>query len=463
MQHHYFGEIAGFVDTYDDVQFSFVESKLAAMAGRETKKHIVRDLRSMLYNCCDAARKPYDLDTFLRWYPMVKLEIHLPRKADIISVMCFLIYCYDDDTFGFFLNKGAFDHVINCVKKGEAITFGTGAFSTINHTSGLRLLTIASPPTARQAYLPDICLKCSMRVSKGNLKSRSPDLAGAPLTWCNHEREDEYGVDADSKMSSMLDLWSAPHVANIFSVAQNPWTTITVRKGTLVGSSKLKLYFGIVELGSKLGPGVVGITTIEAYNRQFPGAPQENFAETEIKDKDFAITNPAHFSFCMPKGKKPDRSNAKWCLSYTTTRCDHLLPENWTTTPWKEHPVYIGSDRVGIYAGARFDDYWDAPTMIEKFIAHWTVMPSNIRIVTTGAQILEARAAGLIPVVRSNNWIAPAVQGFVHCNGGVCYLMRECIHCAVARVMQLKRAMDFVVIIAGRAVEYREPFTQTFI
>jgi len=95
-------------------------------------------------------------------------------------------------------------------------------------------------------------------------------------------------------------------------------------------------------------------------------------------------------------------------------------------------------------------------------VDHCHFVPAGDRVVSNGVELLEAQRAGLVPVVLSGSALSAPwdAMGFVHLHGGVSYMMRECIHCAMARVQGfLKAVVHFVVIVS---CHYRQPMMQAF-
>jgi len=83
MQHHYFGVIAGIVYGSEQYNLSFAELGTG-------RRHVIWDLRYIVSINGGNGLKPYNMELFLRWYPVVKLDFHTPGQIAVISVMAFL-------------------------------------------------------------------------------------------------------------------------------------------------------------------------------------------------------------------------------------------------------------------------------------------------------------------------------------------------------------------------------------
>ncbi|KAH7117386.1 hypothetical protein EDB81DRAFT_892252 [Dactylonectria macrodidyma] len=471
LQHHYFGAMAGTAYGAEDYKVSFSELGTG-------KSHVVWDLRNIVGVNGGSGPKPYDMDLFLRWYPAVKLDLHIPGQTAVVSVMAFLSHCFDDDTFGFYLNYAAFAYIVQCVKRGQAMPIG-GCAKSVDLVSGVRIWHVHNNASIEHCYMPNVCLKCTMGVPRKVLfqdarrANDGPQSSRAiyPIAWCYHNRS--WSADkGDLKASARVpfDLLTDPRFNKIAIQTGLQWTTFTSCKWSLAASCKSKLYFGVVELGNHLGPGVQGITSLAAYNRSCPDRPLIDYyrwpivkGRQTLSKVDFIVTDPQLLALMMRKGKQYAMGDAKWALVYAATRCDHLLPEGWTTTPWRRHPsvaIYrYMSESAVVFDGFDGDDDPLIPFKnIEKITINVSFVPVGARVVRNGADLLDAQRAGLIPVVLQDSRPEEAMC-FVHVHGGVSYLMRECIHCAMARVRILKAAVDFVVIVAYNS---QQPFMQWF-
>ena len=470
MQHHYFGAIAGVVQKTEEYNLSFAELGTA-------KRHVVRDLRYVVSINGGKGLKPYDMELFLRWYPVAKLDFHIPQQNVVVSVMAFLAHCFDDGSFGFFLNYAAFAYILESVKHGQAANIGGGCTTTLDPVSGVRIWHVHNDVSIQHCYVPDICLKCTMGVPRKVVVRPQNSTATYPAAWCYHARSWEW--DKSLAKASAYDPRQPPDPlqdARFHQIAVQAglqWTTLTSFKGALAASSKSKLYFAVVELGGHLGPGVQSIASLAAYNRAHPGQPlvdyyRHNRSGPDGKPKkskdsralDFTVKDPRLLALAMRKGKKYGNGTAKWALVYAAARCDHLLPEGWTTTPWRRHPSLV-IHRYMSRNGVVFDGFDQNPFFaIDEITTNVSFVPAGARVVASGAELLEAQRAGLVPVVPAlYPTAAREVMGFVHLHGGTSYMMRECIHCAMARVRVLRAAVDFVVIVC---CDDREPMMQSF-
>ncbi|KAH7146863.1 hypothetical protein B0J13DRAFT_664557 [Dactylonectria estremocensis] len=469
LQHHYFGAMAGTAYGAEDYKVSFSELGTG-------KSHVVWDLRNIVGVNGGSGLKSYNMDLFLRWYPAVKLDFRIPGQTAMVSVMAFLSHCFDDDTFGFYLNYAAFAYIVECVKRGQAMPIG-GCTRTVDLVSGVRIWHVHNNASIQHCYMPGVCLKCTMGVPRKVIvqdPSRANDgpqnsRATYPFAWCFHHLS--WSADkAELKASARppFDLLTDPRFNKIAIQAGLQWTTFTGFKWSLAASCKSKLYFGVVEVGSHLGPGVQGITSLAAYNRSCPDQPLIDYyrlpvmkGRKTLSKVDFTVTDPKLLALAMRKGKKYANGDAKWALVYAATRCDHLLPEGWTTTPWRRHPSIVIHRYLPTFDAVIFDGFDKGDerfSNIDKITVNASFVPAGARVVRNGADLVEAQRAGLVPVVLQDSRPEEAMC-FVHLHGGVSYLMRECIHCAMARVRILKAAVDFVVIVA---YDYRQPTMQWF-
>ncbi|KAH0559817.1 hypothetical protein GP486_003665 [Trichoglossum hirsutum] len=440
-QHYFFGTIDATVEEVYGKDGCF---DIRSTDGVFADLHRVTSMRTWTYQFfntySDAKSRinTLNFEMWLRLYPVVNVCLHIDEKRTM-SFLCPLIY-YGESSMGLVCSHTVFGIVLNR-NSHDIHLLTTYRFAGVYDTSLEAKWTEMAmrmerelPPTGitQYGYVPNTCLKCSWYV---NTNDNAPIHAGSSSKggqWCVHSI-------AFSHYSFLVQ-----QIEPIFALAGHP-TRLSLTTWKCHISQNRKIYLCIIELGSCLGDGATNITTsLDELNRAAaPGNPQLiDFWKGTADDNAFPADDPSGTRF-MQKGFCPKQpSDCRWGYTFSTTHCVHTFPEKWHTRPFDAQ------------AFMDFSELYE----FERNRRYTTFLPPGTRLASSTQDIAGLHQAGIIPVVLARTTGASQQRAAVHALGGVCYYMRECVHCAVARVQVLRRTAGLVVIFGGKAYKYWDPW-----